>query len=126
MLVDGAVVASQSFGGGMDMGMAPPQQDDPAEQAAPTLTLSFNSAEYGEDGTPNYMNGEHVISAELEIGVDMPDGTHGHETVSSNAVTVEFDNDDGVHVVASGPGDPVMNPRRGSCGMGDRAEARSR
>ena len=117
LLVDGEVVASQSFGGGMDMGMAAPQ-DEPAEQAAPELTLSFNSADYGEDGTPTFMNGEHTIQAELEIGVDMPDGTHGHETVSSNAVTVEFDNTGGVHVVASGPGDPVMNPKTGELWYG--------
>ena len=32
LLVDGTVVSSQSFGGGMDMGMAPPN-DEPAEQA---------------------------------------------------------------------------------------------
>ena len=113
LLVDGEVVASQSFGGGMDMGMAPPQQDEPAEQAGPTLRFSFNSAAYDEDEAPSYMNGEHTISAELEIAVDMPDGTHGHETVSSNIVTVEFDNDDGVHVMASPPGEPVMNTTTG-------------
>ena len=118
LLVDGEVVASQSFGSGMDMGMAAAQQDEAAEQAAPTLTLSFNSAAYGEDGTPNYMNGDHVISAELEVGIDMADGTHGHETVSSNAVTVEFKNTDGVHVVATGPGDPVMNPKTGELWYG--------
>ena len=113
LLVDGAVVASQSFGGGMDMGMAPPT-DEPAEQAVHDFTLSFNSADYDrESGAPTYMNGEHTISAELEIGVDMADGTHGHETISSNAITVEFKNSNFVGVSIAGLGDGAMNSNTG-------------
>ena len=47
LLVDGAMVAYQSFGS--SMGMAPPE-DEAAEQAVHSFTLSFNSAEYGDDG----------------------------------------------------------------------------
>ena len=102
LLVDGEVVASQSFGTGMDMGMTPPE-DGAAEQAVHPFTMSFDSDGYDEHGDHvdvDYMNGEHTISAELEIGVTMADGMHGHETVSSNVVTVEFDNDDGYIVTA--------------------------
>ncbi|MYE26191.1 MAG: Ig-like domain-containing protein, partial [Chloroflexi bacterium] len=101
LLVDGEMVASQSFGSGMDMGMTPP--DEAAEQAVHAFTMSFDSDGYDEHGDHvdvDYMNGEHTISAELEIGVTMADGMHGHETVSSNVVTVEFDNDDGYVVTA--------------------------
>ena len=101
LLVDGEVVASQSFGTGMDMGMTPP--DEAAEQAVHPFTMAFDSDGYDEHGDHvdvDYMNGEHTISAELEIGVTMADGMHGHETVSSNVVTVEFDNDDGYIVTA--------------------------
>ena len=112
LLVDGEVVASQSFGSSMDMGMAPPE-DDAAEQAVHAFTLSFNTAGYAADGTPDYTNGEHTISATLEIGVTMADGMHGHETLSSNAITVEFGNDDAVHVSLSGLGDGALNSTTG-------------
>ena len=101
LLVDGEMVASQSFGSGMDMGMTPP--DEAAEQAVHAFTMSFDSDGYEEHGDHtdvDYMNGEHTISAELEIGVTMADGMHGHETISSNVVTVEFDNEDGYIVTA--------------------------
>ena len=111
LFVDGAVVASQSFGGGMDMGMTPEPEDADAaaEQAVHDFTLSFNSAGYDDHGHPDYMNGEHTISAQLEIGVDMADGTHGHETISSNAITVDFDNNDGVHINATAPGNSALD-----------------
>ena len=79
LLVDGEVVNYQSFGG--DMGMTPPE-DEAAEQAIHTFTLTFNTAEYDETlETPaKYMNGEHVLSAELQIaGSMMPDGMMGHD-----------------------------------------------
>ena len=111
LLVDGAVVASQSFGGGMDM---TPPADEAAEQAVHAFTLAFDSHDYDRDsGAPVYMNGEHTISAELEIGITMADGMHGHETVSSNAVTVEFDNDDFIAASFSGLGDGAMNEESG-------------
>ena len=105
LLVDGEEVASQSFGGAH---MAPPA-DEAAEQAVHGFTLSFDSGEYDmETGATMYMNGEHTISAELEIH-----GAMGHETVSSNAITVEFDNDDGVHAAVSGLGNSAMNATTG-------------
>ena len=64
------------------------------------------------------MNGEHTISAELEIGIDMADGTHGHETISSNMMTVAFKNTDGVHVVLSGLGESAMNAETGELWYG--------
>ena len=113
LLVDGEVVSSQSFGAAMTAA-----DDDAAEQAVHAFTLSFNSAGYAADGTPNYMNGEHTISAELEIGVDMADGTHGHQTISSNVQTVEFDNADAVHISMDGLGDGAMNSTTGQVWYG--------
>ena len=106
LLVDGAVVAHQSFGGGM--GMAPPE-DEAAEQAVHSFTLSFNSSGYGDDGTPDYMNAEHTISAELQIAGG---------TISSNGVPVEFSNPDGVHVAVSGLGAGAMNSTTGQVWYG--------
>ena len=117
LLVDGTVVSSQSFGGGMDMGMAP-SSDEPAEQAVHDFTLSFDSHGYDDHGHPDYANGEHTISAELEVGVTMADGMHGHETVSSNAVTVEFANDDFVAASFGGLGDGAMNEETGQIWYG--------
>ena len=112
LLVDGAVVESQSFGGGMDMGMTPPEEA--AEQAVHPFTLAFDSDDYdGDTGAPTYANGEHTISAELEIGVDMADGTHGHETISSNAVSVEFNNSDFIAASVGGLGDGALNSTTG-------------
>ena len=65
------------------MGMTSPE-DGAAEQAVHVFTLSFDSDGYDDHGHPDYANGEHTISAELEIGVTMADGMHGHETISSN------------------------------------------
>ena len=117
LLVDGEVVDYQSFGG--SMGMTPPE-DDAAEQAVHTFTLTVNTAEYDEaTGTPKYMNGDHVLSAELQIaGGMMPDGMMGHETISSNAQTVSFDNADGLHVTADFPGNSAMNPETGELWYG--------
>ena len=109
LLVDGAVVASQSFGGGMDMGMTPPA-DEAAEQAVHQFTLSFDSHDYDrETGAPVYANGEHTISAALEIGVTMADGMHGHETISSNAITVEFANEDRYELTLATDGNRAMD-----------------
>ena len=116
LLVDGEVVAYQSFGS--TMGMAPPE-DAAAEQAVHAFNFSFDSGEYGDDGTPLYMNGDHMISADLQIaGGMMADGMMGHETVSSNAVTVEFDNKDGVDVTADFPGNSAMNTETGELWYG--------
>ena len=101
VLVDGEVAAYQSFGSSMDdgMGMAPPEDDAAAEQAVYDFTLSFDSDAYDEHGDHvdvDYSNGEHTISAELQIA----SGTMGHETITSNVMTVVFDNDDGFVVTA--------------------------
>ena len=117
LLVDGEVVDYQSFGGGM-MDMTPPADDAAAEQAIHTFTLTVNTAEYDDHGHPKYMNGDHTISAELEIGVTMADGTHGHETISSNMQTVQFHNADGLHVTADFPGNSAMNPETGDLWYG--------
>ena len=106
-LVDGEVVESQSFGGGMDMGMGmtpEPEDAEAAAEQAPCITSPSRSTRHDHDdgplAHPVYMNGEHTISAELEIGVTMADGMHGHETISSNVQTVTFNNEDGYVVTA--------------------------
>ena len=124
LLVDGAVVASQSFGSGMDMGMGMASPADvAAEQAGgnATVTMSFDSDAYelhDDHADVAFMNGEHTIQAQLEIGIDMADGTHGHETISSNAITVEFANSSGVHVIADYPGNKATNPSTGEVWYG--------
>ena len=124
LLVDGAVVASQSFGSGMDMGMGMASPADvAAEQAGgnATVTMSFDSDAYelhDDHADVAFMNGEHTIQAQLEIGIDMADGTHGHETISSNAITVEFANSNGVHVIADYPGNKATNPSTGEVWYG--------
>ena len=108
LLVDGEIVNYQSFGG--YMGMTPPE-DDAAEQAVHTFTLTFNTAKYDETtGTPKYMNGDHVLSAELQIA--------GSATISSNEQTVLFYNLDGLHVTADFPGNSAMNPETGDLWYG--------
>ena len=89
ILVDGEVVAYQSFGS--SMGMAAPEDDAAAEQAIYDFTLSFDSDDYdAETGATTYANGEHMLSAELQIaGGMMSDGMMGHETISSNVLTVD-------------------------------------
>ena len=110
ILVDGTVVDYQSFGS--SMGMAPPEEE-PAEQAVHAFTLSFDSGGYDEHGDHvdiDHMNGEHTISAELQIaGGMMADGMMGHQTVSSNAITVDFSNDDGVHLDATAPSGSALD-----------------
>ena len=91
LLVDGEAVAHQSFGIAASPG--------PAEQAVHEFTLSFDSDSYvvhGDHTDIDYMNGDHTISGELQIS----DGMMGQETISSNVVTVEFDNPDGFVVDA--------------------------
>ena len=48
----------------------------------------------------------------------MADGMHGHETVSSNVVTVEFDNDDFIAASVGGLGDGAMNASSGQIWYG--------
>ncbi|MDE2751441.1 MAG: Ig-like domain-containing protein, partial [Gemmatimonadota bacterium] len=102
VLVDGEVVASQSFG--TSMGMTPEAEDAAAEQAVHEFTFSFDSGAYelhGDHIDVEYMNGEHTIAAELQVaGGMMADGMMGHETISSNVITVEFNNPDGFVVEA--------------------------
>ena len=109
LAVDGTtIVAQQSFG----IAMAAPSEDEAAEQAPQSLTLSFESDDYDSGtGTPAFLNGDHVLQAGLVVaGSEVP--------ISSNAVPVEFDNGDGLHVTASAPGEPVMNAATGDLWYG--------
>ena len=117
LLVDGEVVASQSFLSGP--AMTPGEGDEPAEQAAIVLTLSFDTEAYDEIGTPKYMNGTHTLQAQLTIAGGMTaDGMMGHETILSNEQPVEFKNTDGVHVMAEYPANSALNPTSGSIWYG--------
>ena len=110
LLVDGAVVDLQSFG--TSAGMTPPE-DEAAEQAIHAFTLAFGSHDR-ETGVPTYMNGEHTISAELQIQGEMgADGMMGHQVVPSNAVAVEFDNDSFIAASVGGLGEGAMNSETG-------------
>ncbi len=103
LLVDGEEVAFQTLGG---PAMAAPEDGAAARQAVYRFTLAFDTDAYDPlTGAPKYRNGEHTISAELRVGGRMmADGTAGHETVPSNAMTVVFDNDD-AYVVTADLGD---------------------
>ena len=117
LLVDGEVVASQSFLS--SPAMTPGEGDEPAEQAGIVLTLSFDTDAYDEIGTPKYMNGTHTLQAQLTIaGGMMANGMMGHETILSNEQPVEFKNTDGVHVIADFPGNKAMNPKTGEIWYG--------
>ena len=102
VLIDGEVAAYQSFGS--SMGMAAPEDDAAAEQAVYDFTLAFDSDGYephGDHADVDYRNGEYSLSAELQIaGGMMADGMMGHETITSNIMTVTFNNDDGYVVTA--------------------------
>ena len=117
LLVDGAVVEFQSFG--TSMGMTPPE-DEAAEQAVHAFTLAFDSHDYDRDtGAATYVNGEHTISAELQIqGGMMADGMMGHATISSNEVAVEFKNSDFIAASVSGLGEGAMNSSTGQVWYG--------
>ena len=94
LLVDGEEVAHRSFG---DPATAAPEDDAAAGQAVYAFTLTLETDAYDAvTGTPAYMNGEYTISAELRV----TGGRTGEETISSNAVTVAFDNDDAWAVTA--------------------------
>ena len=88
LLVDGDVVDSQNFGVA-----ATPEVEEPAAQAIHSFTLSFDSDDHDSStGSPAYMNGDHEISMQLKVA--------GSEAISSNVLTVEFNNDDGYVVTA--------------------------
>ena len=114
LYVDGVEVDSQDFG---TAASAPGEVEDDPELAAQQVfefKLGFNSAEYdlhGDHVDVDYMNGEHTLSVGLQIA--------GGQTVSSNQVTVEFANDDGLHVVSvAGLGFPVANAASGDIWFG--------
>ena len=107
LLVDGDVVASQNFGFA-----ATPALNEPAQQAIHTFTLSFDSGAYdAATGDVDYENGDHEISLQLMVA-------GSEEPISSNVLTVDFDNDDGVHVTASSPGTSAMNATTGDLWYG--------
>ena len=107
LLVDGDVVASQNFGFA-----ATPALDEPAAQAIHAFTLSFDSGAYDTaTGDVDYENGDHEISLQLMVA-------GSEEPISSNVLTVDFDNGDGVHVTADFPGTSAMNPESGQIWYG--------
>ena len=95
LLVDGEEVAHRSFG---DPATAAPEDDAAAGQAVYAFTLPLDTDAYDAvTGVPEYTNGEYTISAELRVTAG---GTAGQETISSNAMTAAFDNDDAWAVTA--------------------------
>ena len=104
LYVDGVEVDSQEFGGPAS---APGDAEDDPELAAQQVIefkLGFNSAAYEEHGDhtdPAYMNGEHTLSVGLQIA--------GGQTLSSNEVTIELANDDGIHVNGVAPENSALD-----------------
>ena len=95
LLVDGEEVAHRSFA---DPPATPPEDGAAATQAVDVFTLPLETDAYDAGtGSPQFMNGEHTISAELRV---TGAGGADRETITSNAVTVAFDNDDAWAVTA--------------------------
>ena len=96
LLVDGEIVASQTFAAA-----APAADDDAAEQAIQTVTLSFNTDFYTIDATAGtaavrHLNGDHGVAAQLTVaGATTP--------IASNTVPVTFANPNGIHILATLP-----------------------
>ena len=112
LLVDGDAVASTSFG----VVAEPAVEEEPAAQAIHAFTLSFDSDDYDlSTGSPTYMNGDHEISMQLKVAGSAP--------ISSNALAVDFDNDDGVYVTVSGLGEGALNSETGQRWYGGPAAA---
>ena len=112
LLVDGDAVASTSFG----VVAEPAVEEEPAAQAIHAFTLSFDSDDYDlSTGSPAYMNGDHEISMQLKVAGSAP--------ISSNALAVDFDNDDGVYVTVSGLGEGALNSGTGQRWYGGPAAA---
>ena len=100
LLVAGDSVDAQNFGV-----TAEPAMDEPAAQAIHAFTLSFDSDAYDAvTGDVGYENGDYEISMQLKVA--------GSEPISSNVLTVDFNNDDG-YVVTADLGD---NSERGDDG----------
>ncbi len=111
LYVDGAAVASQSFG------LAPAPAEDPelASQQV-EFSLSFDSHEYDETGVVTYSNGAH----DIVMGLTVQGST---EEAFSNRMEVEFDNADGVHVAVSGLGPGATSSATGQIWYGGPAAA---
>ena len=105
LLVDGEAVAHQSFTG--TGGMAAPVDDDAAaEQAIIQTVLSVNTAAYDGVGAPDFLNGDHVISARLTLaGADMMAGV----ALISNEITMRFSNKDRLNLTLSADGTEAMD-----------------
>ena len=90
--------------------------EEPAAQAIHAFTLSFKSDDYDvSTGSPAYMNGDHEISMQLKVA--------GSEPIPSNALAVDFANDDGVYVTVSGLGSGALNSGTGQRWYGGAAAA---
>jgi hypothetical protein len=96
VLVDGEPAASQDLASGaFEWVML--ESDDAAAEQVQQITLSFNTARYDVDGlvaTPRYLNGQHQIQAEIEVA-------ESDDSAASNEITLNFNNDDGFHVLAN-------------------------
>ena len=105
LLVDGVIVASQTFA----TTAAP--ADDAEAQAIQTVTLSFNTAAYTTDAvagtaTIAHLNGDHSISATLTVA--------GSATpIAGNTAVVTLNNGNGVHVVAALPTNSALSATTG-------------
>ena len=124
LLVDGDVVASTNFGVAATPTMdtmstmmdTMSTMEEPAAQAIHAFTLSFKSDDYdASTGSPAYMNGDHEISMQLKVA--------GSEPIPSNALAVDFANDDGVYVTVSGLGSGALNSGTGQRWYGGAAAA---
>lgn len=101
LLVDGEVVASQTFTAAMLAAMLAEAEDGPEGAQVQQVTLSFNTAAYelvpGEEGEPptavvDHLNGPKTISADLfVVGRDVPR--------ASNTIQVTFNNQDIVDIL---------------------------
>jgi hypothetical protein len=96
VLVDGEVAAAQDIASGAFEWITPDAEEGLAEQVQ-QIVLSFNTARYDVDGltaTPRYLNGEHQIQARVFVA-------EAEEAAASNEITLNFNNEDGFHVLAN-------------------------
>ncbi|MDE0082087.1 MAG: Ig-like domain-containing protein [Gammaproteobacteria bacterium] len=110
LLVDGEVVAHQSFTGDMG-GMAAPaeneanDQDGAAEQAVVQTVLTVDTHAFDTVdgvGIPKFANGDHVISAQLSVVGSMA-------VVTSNEITIRFRNSDRLNLTLTADGNQAMD-----------------
>lgn len=105
VLVDGDVAAEQVLTtGGLEM----EAMVDETGEALQVITLSFDTGDYEVDedansATPSYLNGEREIQARIFVE-EAPE-----EPAASNVITLNFNNDDGFHVLAEDDGNTAVD-----------------